>query len=55
MEKVKDLAIDGLFTDGAHHKQWYLEQILETLGINKIKNGIREYAACRFAPGSRLK
>ena len=34
MEKAKDLAIDGLFTDGAHHKQWYLEQILETLGIN---------------------
>ena len=28
------LAIDGLLTDGAHHKQWYLEQILVTLGVD---------------------
>ena len=26
-----DLAIAGLTTDGAHHKQWYLEQILHLL------------------------
>lgn len=34
IEKVTDLALDGLFTDGGHHKQWYLERILETLGID---------------------
>ena len=34
IEKLQDLAMDGLLTDGGHHKQWYLEQILETLGIN---------------------
>jgi hypothetical protein len=34
IEKLRDLAIDGLLTDGGHHKQWYLERIVETLGIN---------------------
>ena len=24
-------ALDGMFTDGAHHKQWYLNQIVKTL------------------------
>lgn len=24
-------ALDGMFTDGGHHKQWYLNQILKTL------------------------
>ena len=24
-------ALDGMFTDGGHHKQWYLKQILKTL------------------------
>jgi hypothetical protein len=32
--KIKDLSIDGLLTDGAHHKQWYLEQILTLLGVD---------------------
>ncbi len=31
---IVELATDGLLTDGEHHKQWYLEQILERLGIN---------------------
>jgi len=26
--KIIQLCIDGLCTDGGHHKQWYLEQIL---------------------------
>ena len=26
------LCIEGLLTDGAHHKQWFLEKIAETLG-----------------------
>lgn len=26
--KKIELILDGLMTDGAHHKQWYLEQLL---------------------------
>ena len=35
-ETVKDLIIEGLTTDGAHHKQWYLEQIANVLGIELV-------------------
>ena len=35
--KLYNLAVDGLLTDGGHHKQWYLEQILVTLGIDLDK------------------
>ena len=35
-EEVKELCISGLLTDGAHHKQWFLEQILEKMGYNII-------------------
>jgi len=31
-QKIKDLCIEGLEADGGHHKQWYLERILEELG-----------------------
>lgn len=27
-ERLEKLLVDGLRTDGGHHKQWYLEQIL---------------------------
>ena len=39
-EELKELCISGLFTDGAHHKQWYLEEILKLLGfdLNKIRD-----------------
>ncbi len=33
-EMVKDLVLDALYTDGAHHKQWYLERILIELGYD---------------------
>lgn len=38
-EEIKNLCLDGLFTDGGHHKQWYLERILIKLGysLNEIK------------------
>lgn len=29
--RILEFVIDGLLTDGAHHKQWYLEQILTTI------------------------
>ena len=32
--KVRDYAIRGLCTDGAHHKQWILERILDSLGYD---------------------
>jgi hypothetical protein len=34
---VKDLCINGLLTDGAHHKQWYFEQILKRIIPNYNK------------------
>lgn len=34
-DTIKELIIDGLCTGGAHHKQWYLQQILKTLGFNE--------------------
>ena len=34
VNKAISLAMDGLCTDGEHHKQWYLEQILKALGVN---------------------
>ena len=33
-ENIVDFIVSGLMTDGAHHKQWYLEQILRRV-INK--------------------
>lgn len=33
-EKLKDLVKDDLVTDGAYHKQWYLERIAERLRID---------------------
>ncbi len=33
-EDIRELTISGLLTDGAHHKQWYLEKILMKLGID---------------------
>lgn len=34
IQKAIDMAIEGLQTDGAHHKQWYLEEILLALDNN---------------------
>lgn len=35
IEKLAELSIKGLLTDGAHHKQWYLEQILTTIAAEQ--------------------
>ncbi len=35
IEKVIELCLDGLYTDGGHHKQWYLERILQILEDKK--------------------
>jgi hypothetical protein len=34
LEELEGLFVDALTTDGAHHKQWYLEKIAEKLGIS---------------------
>jgi hypothetical protein len=31
---AKLLVMDALLTDGVHHKQWYLERVLEALGYD---------------------
>lgn len=43
-EAIKDLVLDALFTDGAHHKQWYLEKILETMDydVKKLKEDLSD-------------
>lgn len=33
-ETVRSLIEDALDTDGAHHKQWYLERIYAMLGFS---------------------
>lgn len=37
LEEIKNICIDGLLTDGGHHKQWYLEQILEEIGVDLVE------------------
>lgn len=32
VQYLDDLVLEGLMIDGAHHKQWYLEQVLLRLG-----------------------
>ena len=36
-EEIKNLCVDGLCTDGGHHKQWFLEEILKKLGLDLKK------------------
>ena len=32
--EARRIVVEGLTTDGDHHKQWYLEQIAEKLGVD---------------------
>jgi len=52
MGKICGLAICGLLTDGVHHKQWFLEQILGATGA-KLEDAITKLAAegYDFEPG----
>jgi len=38
-----DLALGGGGTDGAHHKTWYLDQIVRTLAGDQYETVIAEY------------
>ena len=31
--RIGEMLVDALQTDGEHHKQWYLEQVADELGI----------------------
>ena len=33
-EGIKELLTEALWTEGEHHKQWYLERIAESLGVD---------------------
>ena len=43
-KSLSELIVEGLLTDGAHHKQWFLEEILKKLiaeeGLIQLKNHI---------------
>jgi hypothetical protein len=43
-ERAAQLAVYGLMTGGAHHKQWILEQILASLGVdlNNLRNWLED-------------
>ncbi len=43
-KKIRELAENGLLIDGAHHKQWYFEQILLALGLDldEVRKGLLE-------------
>ena len=36
---VAEIATNGLFCDGSHHKQWYLEQVILRLGYRLPDEG----------------
>ena len=46
-DKAKRLVLEALYTDGGHHKQWYLEEIGKALGID-IKS---EYEKIKWEEG----
>jgi hypothetical protein len=36
-EKIIELLAEGLQTDGAHHKQWYLNEVLTLIDEREAK------------------
>ena len=41
-ERIIELIMDGLQTDGAHHKQWYLNEVLKILD-SEIAKDVEEH------------
>lgn len=37
-ERIIELLKDGLQTDGAHHKQWYLNEVLKLVDLQIAKD-----------------
>ena len=40
LRRIRNCLIDGLRTDGAHHKQWYLERALYLTSTNCDEDNI---------------
>jgi hypothetical protein len=43
IKRVVSLCVEGLTTDGGHHKQWYLEQILRSISGARYHEFKREH------------
>jgi hypothetical protein len=43
ISELAELALEGLTTDGAHHKQWYLEKMLKLLTPNDYEKTKEEF------------
>ena len=52
IKAIKELALDALETDGEHHKQWYLEEILKVCRVNveELRKNFRSYGEKGIAP-----
>lgn len=52
-EKAAQYAICGLLTDGAHHKQWCLEEVLTALGVDMddLRQRLIHEEQCDWEPG----
>jgi hypothetical protein len=44
LARAVNFAVSGLLTDGGHHKQWCLEQVLVSLGIDleELRSALQE-------------
>lgn len=51
--KLYKLCVEALTTDGAHHKQWYLERILEELGgdVETLREALEREGSSRLEEG----
>ena len=36
-QEIIELVKDGMYMDGGHHKQWYLEEVLKLCGVDVEK------------------
>lgn len=46
-----DLAMSGMATDGGHHKQWYLDQIVRALTRELYESCVQDFEH-KFGPRS---
>lgn len=48
--KLIDLGFGGLMTDGSHHKQWYLEEMLKIICGDSYEHKVVEYKSGEDGP-----
>ena len=53
LDEVRELGVEALFTDGGHHKQWYIEEMLKLLGVDLQAMRIEQLEEdwCDWEPG----